>query len=96
MQTGWDPDPSIATIGRAGHVIVWSSTSSEEILGRRLRHSPAIDVDGDGHYASLEDGMLILRYTAGVRGAALIAGVVAPGCTRCDAVSIEAYLGSLF
>ena len=41
---------------------------------------------------SLTDGLLVLRYLFGFRGAILISGTVGPNCTRCDSPSIEAYL----
>ena len=43
----------------------------------------------------LPDALLGLRYTFGFRGGTLVAGAVGPGCTRCDASSIEAYLASI-
>ena len=54
------------------------------------------DIDGNGRRRALTDGLLALRYLAGIRGAPLIAGAVdLAGCTRCDAPSIEAYLGGI-
>ena len=43
----------------------------------------------------LEDGLLIIRYLFGFRGATLIGGAVAADCTRCSATAIESYLASL-
>jgi hypothetical protein len=55
-----------------------------------------LDVDGDGEVEALTDGVLILRYVFGFRGAALITGAVdTVHCTRCTAGLIETYLGSL-
>jgi hypothetical protein len=51
-----------------------------------------LDIDGNGQYDALTDGILILRYLFGFRGATLIDGAVAPDCTRCTAPEIEAYL----
>jgi hypothetical protein len=51
-----------------------------------------LDIDGNGQYDALTDGILILRYLFGFRGATLIDGAVAPDCTRCTAAEIEAYL----
>ena len=39
----------------------------------------ALDVDGDGAFDPLVDGILIVRYLAGVTGNALVAGVGAGG-----------------
>jgi hypothetical protein len=54
-----------------------------------------LDVDGDGTVGSHTDALLILRYVSGFEGAALIEGAVAPGCQRCTAEEIVAYIGSL-
>jgi hypothetical protein len=53
------------------------------------------DVDGNGATEALTDALLILRYVFGFRGGTLINGAVGPGCSRCDAPSIEAYLAPL-
>ena len=54
-----------------------------------------LDVDLDGQPRSLTDGVMVLRWLFGFRGEILIAGTVAPGCFRCEAPEIEAYLASL-
>jgi len=51
-----------------------------------------LDVDGNNTAAALEDGLLTIRYEFGFRGATLITGAVAAGCTRCTAAAIETYL----
>lgn len=53
---------------------------------------PALDVDGDGQYRVGTDGVLLLRYLLGLRGAALVAGAVAGGAPRSSAPDIEAYI----
>jgi hypothetical protein len=53
------------------------------------------DIDGNGQPDALTDGILILRYLFGFRGATLIDGAVAPDCTRCTAPEIEAYIQGL-
>jgi hypothetical protein len=54
-----------------------------------------VDVDGNGRFEPLADGLLMLRYAFAFRGAVLVNDAVGSGCTRCDAPSIEAYLASL-
>ena len=44
---------------------------------------------------AIEDGLLIIRYLFGFRGATLIGGAVPADCTRCSATAIESYLASL-
>ncbi len=54
---------------------------------------PSLDVDNDGRFDALTDGLLILRYMLGYRGAALIAdAVAATGAERSSAAAIESYL----
>jgi hypothetical protein len=52
------------------------------------------DIDGDGAYDPLTDGVLIARWLKGVRGDALVAGAVAVGAAR-NAAQIESHLGTL-
>jgi hypothetical protein len=53
-----------------------------------------LDVDGNGSAGALTDGVLIVRYLFGFTGAQLTNGAVGPGCTRCDATSIIAFLNT--
>ncbi len=53
-----------------------------------------IDVDGDGSALPQTDGLLIVRYLLGFRGAAL-SSAAKPGAPRTDAIDLEAYLGAL-
>jgi hypothetical protein len=52
----------------------------------------AADIDGNGEVTPLTDGVTLLRWAFGVRGAALVADAVQSGCTRCTAEQIESYL----
>jgi hypothetical protein len=64
-------------------------------FARRFDVPMIIDVDGNGAFGALTDGLLILRYGFGFTGATLTTGAVGPGCTRCDPTSITAFLESL-
>ena len=66
-----------------------------QIEGQLASLGSTLDVDGNGAIDALSDGLLILRYLFGFRGSALITGAIGAGCTRCDAASVEAYIGSL-
>lgn len=57
---------------------------------------PVLDIDGNGQADASTDGVLILRYLFGLRGASLIAGAVGPGATRMTAASIETRISSLY
>ena len=54
----------------------------------------SLDVDGDGKVAATTDGLLMMRYLLGIRGAALISGALAPGAARTLPADIEAYLAT--
>ena len=53
------------------------------------------DIDGDGNVDALTDGLLVLRYLFGLRGASLIQGAFVAGAPRNTAALIENYLGTL-
>ena len=54
-----------------------------------------LDVDGNGNADALTDGLLILRYLFGLRGAALINGAFDPLGARTTAPDIQTYLQTL-
>jgi hypothetical protein len=54
-----------------------------------------LDVDGNGGFSALTDGLLVVRFLFGLGGDALTSGVVGAGCTRCDAAAIVPYLQML-
>ncbi|MEO8132780.1 MAG: kelch repeat-containing protein [Betaproteobacteria bacterium] len=51
---------------------------------------PLLDIDGNGRAEVLTDGLLILRYMFGLRGPALLSGVVGVDATRTTPAAIEA------
>jgi hypothetical protein len=57
--------------------------------------SAPLDLDADGEAAALTDGLLLVRYLFGLRGASLVNGVVDVDCTRCDAPAIEAWIAAM-
>jgi len=54
-----------------------------------------LDIDGDGNYDALTDGLLAIRYLFGLTGNALTNAAVAPGATRSDPLDVEGYLDSI-
>jgi len=54
-----------------------------------------LDIDGNGSFDALKDGLIILRFAFGLKGEALIQGALASGSLRTDAAEVEAYLNSL-
>ena len=55
----------------------------------------AFDVDGNNNTDALTDGLMILRYMFGLRGAPLISGAIGNGANRATAPLIEAYISRL-
>jgi hypothetical protein len=53
------------------------------------------DIDDNDSILALTDGLLILRRLFGFSGSTLVTGAVGPGCMRCDAPSIAAYIDDL-
>jgi hypothetical protein len=90
--------PRVVATGQR-FTVVWQSAgqdgSGSGIFGRRFVVPLTLDVDGSGDIQPLTDGLLVLRYEFGFRGSTLVTGAVGPNCSRCDAPSIEAYLGSV-
>ncbi len=54
-----------------------------------------IDIDGNGSYDALTDGLLISRYLSGMTGTALTQGVIGPGATISDPAQIAQRLDNL-
>ncbi len=60
-----------------------------------LAYDWRFDVDGDGEYQALTDGLLIIRYLFGLKGATLINGAIGQWATRTTAADIETFLYGL-
>jgi hypothetical protein len=90
--------PRVVATGQR-FTVVWQSGGQDGngfgIFGRRFVNPSTLDVDGSGDIQPLTDGLLVLRYEFGFRGATLVTGAVGPNCTRCTAPAIEAYLASV-
>jgi hypothetical protein len=54
-----------------------------------------IDIDGNGAYDALTDGLMIIRTLFGLTGASLTSGAVGSGATRTDSTTIASYLATL-
>ena len=70
-------------------------TTSVDIEARIVMLGTLADIDGNGSVDALTDGLLALRYLFGLRGDALIAGVIASDATRTTSAEIEVHIGSL-
>ena len=54
-----------------------------------------LDIDANGSFDALTDGLILLRYAFGLRGQALISDVIPEDANRTQAADIEAYIDSL-
>ncbi|MBK7470670.1 MAG: Ig-like domain-containing protein [Betaproteobacteria bacterium] len=57
--------------------------------------APQLDIDGNGRADSLTDGLMVVRYLFGLRGASLIQGAIGTGATRTTVPQIESYIRGL-
>jgi DNA-binding beta-propeller fold protein YncE len=72
---------------------VYAAAGSSDAVAIFDRSGRAYDVDGDGETDPLTDGLLLLRYFFGFRGATLITGALdVVSCTRCTAEQIESFI----
>ena len=58
-------------------LIICTLNPPQKALAEASSSSGMLDIDGNGSYDALTDGLLILRYLFGLSGDSLIAGVVA-------------------
>jgi hypothetical protein len=54
-----------------------------------------LDIDANGSFDALTDGLIILRYAFGLRGQSLIDGVISEDAMRAEAADIETYIETL-
>ena len=73
----------------------YSAAEVEENVANSTLAGAFGDIDGSGNVDALTDGLMLLRYLFGLRGASLIDGAVANGAARQSAEDIEAYIVSL-
>ena len=52
------------------------------------------DIDQNGSFDALTDGLILLRFAFGLRGDNLIGGAITPDATRTSAEAIEAHIQS--
>lgn len=71
-----------------------SRSDPADVLPYLVDLMPLLDVDGNGQADAATDGVMVLRYLFGLRGAPLTAGVMGAGATR-TSPEIEAHILSL-
>ncbi|MBP8295357.1 MAG: hypothetical protein KAX84_04565, partial [Burkholderiales bacterium] len=86
------------SVTRTPHSVVFTATGTTWPAGASLTISletSCLDIDGSGSNDALTDGLLLLRYLFGLRGAPLIDSALGPGATRTTAAEVESYLAGI-
>lgn len=76
----------------AGKKIAARTAAKAGVVNSSMR---GVDVDGDGVFDGLTDGVLVIRYLFGLRGAALTQGATSTGAVRTTSAQIEEYMAAL-
>ena len=75
--------------------IVILSTATHLSFAANTVEQPSMDIDGNGEYDALTDGLVLLRGMFGLDGDTLIAGVIASDATYTSSADIELRIESL-
>jgi hypothetical protein len=86
------------TIGWPGVAISLITPQIDESCVIQEQSEPTVyavfDIDKDGSFDALTDGLILLRHAFGLTGDNLINGVISPNANRASAADIEAYIES--
>jgi len=86
------------TIGWPGVAISLITPQIDESCVTQEQSEPTVyavfDIDKDGSFDALTDGLILLRHAFGLTGDNLINGVIGPNANRASAADIEAYIES--
>ena len=72
-----------------------TESESSQILSSTVSSGSNLDIDGNGRFDALTDGLLVLRSMFGLAGAPLISGVVAADAVYTDAEDIQSRITGL-
>jgi len=70
-------------------------TSPAEVTAYLEALRSVLDIDANGSVDALTDGLMILRYLFGLRGASVTVNAIGPNATRVLTPDIETYIQSL-
>jgi hypothetical protein len=88
----------IAANGTIGQSVLGTSTGDTlRVVGGFWSGAirPVFDVDGNGHYDALTDGLLVTRYLFGLRGASLTSNAVGAGSPFTTPAQFEQQLAAI-
>ena len=80
--------------GQRNWSVLTSLTATETLEDRILLTGFTTDIDGDGEFTPLGDGVLAVRFMSGMTGNALVQGVVNPAGRRTDPAAIVDFLNT--
>jgi hypothetical protein len=99
--------PDVGTDEDGDFIVVWQRGADlgeigNDVFGRRFAGfsigpttaTANLDIDDNGSFGALTDGLLALRYFFGFRGATLVTGAIGPGAQRDTAPEVEAYVAA--
>ena len=72
-----------------------TESESSQLLSSTVSSGSNLDIDGNGRFDALTDGLLVLRSMFGLTGAPLISGVVAADAVYTDAEDIQSRITGL-
>ena len=75
-----------------GAIAADSSFTSSQIEEEVIKALTIADIDKNGEVDALTDGLVLLRYLFGLRGDALIVGVISYGAERTTVQDIDSYI----
>ena len=87
--------------GLTGDALIGGAVASDAVyttsadMEARITMLGTLDIDGNGSVDALTDGLVAMHYLFGLRGDALITGVIASDVTRTTSAEIEVHIGSL-
>ena len=77
-----------------GSISTTSPLTPAEVEAEIVYTQSIFDIDGDGNYDALTDGLLLLRYLFGLSGDALLNGGISSGATRSTEQDVSVYIQS--
>ena len=86
---GWFTDPGLTS------AFSFATPITADLTLHAKWQPGTLDIDADGSYDALTDGLLVIRYLFGLSGAALTDNAIGSGATRADAEEIASCLSGL-
>jgi hypothetical protein len=72
-----------------------TESESNQLLSSTVSSGSNLDIDGNGRFDALTDGLLVLRSMFGLTGTSLISGAVASDAVYTDAEDIQSRIAGL-